>query len=282
MTRKNKIKISLLSIVLITLGLLTYEFLYGKFFALTPLIAGFTKYESPHANIYIQKGAEYSDFTRIDTLIPKVEEFYELQFLYKPKIFIFRDSSNFIQRSLSKARFSVYPNSRLLISPWALKEAAEGKISLEIYLRHELSHSLLDQYAGIIHAYKYPQWLMEGVAVYCANQMGTSFYPSKSETYRAVSQGNFVPPLDFKTKNEDKIKLNVKYRITFMYSEFACIVDYLVINYGKEKLLTYVKKLLENSNNNEVFQAVYNIEFFMVIQDFKEQVNENENRLNDH
>ena len=117
---------------------------------------------------------------------------------------------------------------------------------MEIYLRHELSHSLLNSNTGIIHAYKYPAWLQEGIAVYSANQMGTSFYPNKSETYQAIKQGNFMPPLDFKTSREDRVKLNVKYPITFMYSEFACIVDYLAETYGKGKTFDIYQETFRN------------------------------------
>ncbi|MDD3876427.1 MAG: hypothetical protein PHT69_07380 [Bacteroidales bacterium] len=276
MTGKKKIKLSILGIIFILMGILTYEFLFGKLFPFSPVIIGFTKHELQHTNIYIQNGAVFSDFEKIDTLLPIVEDFHELKFLYKPKVFIFRDSSTFIQHSLSKARFCVYPNSRLFISTWALKEANEGSISLEIYLLHEFSHSLIDQNAGFIQAYRYPQWLMEGIAVYSTNQMGTSFYPSKEETYRDIANGNFLPPLDFKTKKEDDTKLNVTYPIAFIYSEFACIVDYLVATYGKENLLIFMKKLLKNSDNDEVFKEVYNIEFSKVIQNFKQHVSVNE------
>lgn len=276
MNRNRKIKKLILGIIFTILILFSYELLWGKLFPFSPVMIGFTKYELPHSCIYIQNGGDVSNLTRIDTLIPIVEDYHELNFLYKPEIFVFRDSISFIQKSLSKARFCVYPNGRLFISPWSLKEDNEGKISLEIYLRHELSHSLLDQHAGLVKAYYYPQWLMEGIAVYSSNQMGTSFYPSKSETYQYIYQGNFLPALDFKTKYEDKTKLNVKYRITFMYSEFACIVDYLIETYGREKLLAFMKNLLENSDNNEVFKDVYNIEFEKVVLDFKKHVVDSE------
>lgn len=276
MTRKKKIRILIVGLLVTIFSVLTYELLWGKLFSFSPIIIGFTKYELPHSSIYVQNGGDVSSLTRIDTLIPIVEDFHELKFSYKPKIFIFRDSISFIRHSLSKARFCVYPNGRLFISPWALQEDKENKISLEIYLRHELSHSLIDQNVGLINAFRYPQWLMEGIAVYSSNQMGTSFYPSKEETYRYIYQGNFLQPLDFKTKNEDNIKLNVEYRITFMYSEFACIVDFLIETYGKEKLLIFMKKLLIESDNDKVFKEVYNIEFSQVIQNFRKQVIEYE------
>lgn len=274
---KNRRSIKLIIGIVITLFCaFTYELLWGKLFSFSPVIIGFTKYELTNSNIYVQRGSDLPNLTKIDTLIPKVEDFHELKFSYKPRIFIFQDSISFIRHSLSKARFCVYPNSRLFISPWALEEDKKGKISLEIYTRHELSHSLIDQNAGLFNAFRYPQWLMEGIAVYSTNQMGTSFYLSKEETYRYIYQGNFLPPLDFKTKNEDKTKLNVEYRITFMYSEFACIVDYLIETYGKDKLLIFMKKLMKNSDNDIVFKEVYNIEFSQAIKNFRKQVIEYE------
>lgn len=272
MTRKKKIRILFIGLLVTVFSVLTYEVIWGKLFPFSPVITGFTKYELPHSYIYVQKGGDVSILTRIDTLIPEVEDFHELKFSNKPEIFIFRDSIGFGRHSLSKARFCVYPNGRLFISPWAIREDKEKKISLEIYVCHELSHSLIDQNAGLINAFCYPQWLMEGIAVYSTNQMGTSFYPGKGETYQYIYQGNFIQPLDFKTRNEDKTKLNVEYRITFMYSEFACIVDYLIETYGEEKLLMFMKKLLKEGDNDKVFNDIYNIEFSQAIHDFREQV----------
>lgn len=53
-----------------------------------------------------------------------------------------------------------------------------------------------------------------------------------------------MPPQYFKTRNEDCVKLNVTHRIPFMYSEFACMVDYLIEFYGKDKLLKFMTALL--------------------------------------
>lgn len=105
---------------------------------------------------------------------------------------------------------------------------------------------------------------MEGVAVYISDQMGTSFYPSKNETYNYIRKGNFLPPAWFKTGKEDQVKLDVKYRITFMYSEFACIVDYLIEKYGVEKFLKYMNNLTRNPDNTRVFRQIYDIDSEMI------------------
>ncbi|MCF8298346.1 MAG: hypothetical protein K9J13_12440 [Saprospiraceae bacterium] len=262
----------LIGIIIIVFGFVGYLLLFSKLFTFSPIIIGFTKHELTNTIIYVQKGADYNDFIRIDTLIPSIENFHDLKFTPKPEIFIFRDSLNFIKRSFSKARFSAYPSGRLIISPWALKEDQKGIISLEIYVRHELSHVLLMQKMSYLESYQYPAWLMEGIAVYSTNQMGTSFYPSKDETYHAMAQGNFLPPFDFKTNREDKTKFNVKYRITFMYSEFGCIVDFLVANYGKTKFLLYMKSLLKDNDHDKIFKQIYGIDFDKFLIDFRQFV----------
>lgn len=273
----KKTKKIIIGITIALFILIIYLFSFGKLFPYSPIKVGFSEHELTNTVVYVQDESNFSDYQKIDTLTSAVEEFHNIKFTKRPKLFIFCDDDSYFHRTITKARFFAYPNGCIVISPWALKEAEEGKISLEIYLKHELSHILLYQNMGFLMAYfYYPDWLLEGIAVYSTNQMGTSFYPSKSETYHSIHQGNFLPPFDFKTKNEDKIKLDVKYRIAFMYSEFACIVDYLIINYGKEKFLTYMKNLLKDDNHNKVFKQVYGIDFDNALLEFKEYVTEND------
>ncbi len=262
----------------VIIGFISYSFLFGKLFPYSPLIIGFSRYELEHTVVYVQQGRDYSGLKEIDALIPKVEAFHQLAFRKKPRLFIFKDDAGYRQRSISKARFCAFYNGDVVISPWALKEVEKGEISLEIYLRHELSHSLLHQHAGLLRAYRYPAWLLEGIAVYSTGQMGTSWYPSKQETYEKIRNGNFMPPEVFKTKQEDRIPLDVKYRMTFMYSEFACIVEYLIETYGKERFLSYMNELTRTGNHDRVFKNNYGIDFSQCVQNFRKSVNENTGR----
>ena len=81
-----------------------------------------------------------------------------------------------------------------------------------------------------------------------------------------------MPPGYFKTKNEDQITLDVQYRVTFMYSEFACIVDHIIEKYGKDKFLSYFKELTANRDHDKIFKNIYGIEFNKCIQDFRESI----------
>ncbi len=275
----SKKKITLIGL-LVLVGVITELFLFGKMFPYSPIVIGFEKHELTNTTIYTQDGVSFNDYEKIDSLIAPIEKFHDLKFLSKPEIFLFSDSLSYIRHSPSKARFCAFYNGRLFVTPWALKEAMNGDISLEIYLTHELSHSLLHQHAGMIKAAGYPKWLLEGIAVYSSDQMGTSFYPSKEVTYELIQSGNFMPPEYFKTKNEDKIRLDVGNRIPFMYSEFACIVDYLITNYGKEKFLTYMKSLLKSNDHDKIFKQIYDIDFNDFIEVFKANVGVTSNYSN--
>jgi len=270
---KNRIKYFALALFLILFIIIIYMLLWGKLFPYSPIILGFDKYELNNTIIYVQQGAKFNEFTRLDTLTKSVESFHELQFINKPKIFIFKDNESYYQRSVSKARFCAFSSGTLIISPWAIKEDKQGIISLEIYIKHELSHILIYNYTGFLGEFRYPNWSLEGIAMYSVNQMGTSFYPNIEDTYKAIRTGNFMPPEYFKTDKEDEVKINIKHKIAFIYSEFGCIVDYLVKTYGKEKFIKYFKSLLEENDNDKQFRKVYSKDFNEVIFEFKEYVN---------
>lgn len=261
-------------IILAVITIILWLVLFGKLFPYSPIHMGFEKNKLENIIIYSQKGSESQGITGTDTLIAGVEKFHNLEFKSKPELFIFRDSKSYIRHSPSKARFCTFPNSKIFITPWALSEALNDKISLEIYLKHELSHSLIFQHTGIIGALKYPDWLLEGLAVYSSNQMGTSSYPDKAKTYSLIASGNFMPPAVYKTRKEDDVRLDVPQRISFIYSEFACIVDYLVTKYGKDKFICYMKILLADQNNDKVFKEVYGIEFESYLADFRKLISQ--------
>ncbi|MDD3050871.1 MAG: hypothetical protein PHR06_06950 [Candidatus Cloacimonetes bacterium] len=266
---KRVIRFFLILLTIFTILFVVYSFLFGKLFPYSPIIIGFSEIEQENTIVYIQKGHKFTEMSKIDSLIPLIETFHELEFLKKPRIFVFRDSESYHQRSVSKARFCAFYNGDVVISPWALQEVKRGEIDLEIYLRHELSHSLLHQHSGIIRASRYPAWLLEGIAVYSANQMGTSWYPSKEQTYRYIAEGNYMPPDYFKTKKEDLIKLSVKDRNPFIYCEFACMVDYLIKEEGRTNFLRYMKELCKDRDQKKIFREIFGDDYETFLNDFK-------------
>ena len=273
---KRKYTLAFISIVIFCFLLyLLYLFLFGSLFPFSPLVFGFQKHELNNIIVYIQNGSTFKDYQVIDTYPGEVESFLDLKFSKKPKIYIFSDRNSYLERAKTKARFIAYPNRSIMISPWAIKDAQDGTISLEIYMKHELSHILLYQNMGFIADLRYPKWLLEGIAMYTSNQLGTSLYPSKSQVYELIQKGNYFPPQFYETSQKDDIQLDVENRVTFMYSEFACIVNFLIERYGREKFHQYMTGLMVNKNHDNLFKKIYNISFTDFQDEFIEHVKNN-------
>jgi hypothetical protein len=176
-------------------------------------------------------------------------------------------------------RFKTFPiYGRVFVSPQALKEADKGLISLPIYLKHELSHSLLFQHMTLYRFYRYPSWLVEGIATQSSGMMGHAWYPDRNATHDLIRHGNFLPPRDFGTRKEDAAQLKVPYKAAFLYSEFACIIDDLMDNYGREKVLAYLKALLSDSDDLRLFRTTFGQDFDAYMSSFRGRVNQATNR----
>jgi hypothetical protein len=261
--KKYKKKLIVGAVLLVTVTI--YSFLRGRLFPFSPVIIGFEQKELNRAIIYYHPGTDIFQLSIIDNLINEVEEFHQLKFKKKVKIFIYNSDKDYTRHTGHKTRFVTISGS-IFVSGKAKKESENGKIHLDVYLRHELSHSLLFQNMSLYRSQYYPGWLLEGTATYSANQMGVDGYFTKEETLNKIKDGYFLHPDDWSTsllkpqsKNVKNFPLPNKY--WFIYSEFACLVDDLIQNYGKDKFLQYLTVLLKENDDKKAFQNIFGIEF---------------------
>ncbi len=235
------------------------------------MIVGFDRTDYPCVAVYTQKGFDFGDTGWIDSLPRRVEEFHGLDFSSRPRVFLFGDDGTYSRRSPSRARLCAFPSGSIVVSPWASREDAEGLISLETYLTHELSHTLLYQHMDLIAALRYPRWLMEGMATLGADQMGATFYPDSAETVRLIAAGNWMPPAVFGTDSEDEVGLDVEYRQPFIYCEFALIVNNLIERFGRERFQEYMTRHTFWSDPDDVFESTYGMELEEFLSTFRSE-----------
>lgn len=254
------------------IGALAYLAIWGKGLPYSPIIIGFDRHELDHLVIYMENGGPAEAYNWAGRLVRDVEDFHELHFRSKPVLFFFHKTSTYARRSPPKARLCAFYNGAIVVSPWVQKEDADRKLSLRIYLAHELSHSLLYQNMGLRAKFRYPRWLLEGLATYSAGQMGTFLYPGKPETLALIRAGNWMPPERFGTSGEDHVRLDVPERMPFIYSEFACIVDDLIATQGRDRFLRYMKRLMVESNHDAVFRSVFQIDFDTYLERFRSKI----------
>lgn len=75
--------------VLLIIAVIIYSFLWGGLFPFSPIIIGFEQKECNKVIIYYRTDTDISKFIIIDSLINEVEDFHQLKFKKKVKIFIF-------------------------------------------------------------------------------------------------------------------------------------------------------------------------------------------------
>ena len=73
----------------------------------------------------------------------------------------------------------------------------------------------------------------------------------------------------FKTRHEDSVKLDMPNRIAFIYSELACLVDFLAQTYGMADLRKFMTLLLHRHDPDAVFKEVFHREFEAFVTDFR-------------
>ena len=255
-----------------------YSFALGSLSPISPIIIGFDRKIFDRATVYHHKDIDISKFNIIDNLIKETENFHQLKFKEKVDIIICNSDNEFARRTLgSKARLITSPlYGRIFISSKAKAEMDKAKINFLVYLKHELSHSLLFQNMSLYRSQYFPGWLLEGIAVYSANQMGVDGYYTKEETFAKIKAGYFLNPEDWSTtilkpqsSNVNKFPLSNKYY--FIYSEFGCLVDDLTTRYGREKFQQFLTALLKDGDVKQIFQHIYGIKFSNYLDDFKKK-----------
>ena len=253
-------------------GLVLYTFLFGKLFILSPVMIGFERTDLENAVVYTQSGYDFGDIRWIDTIFGRVEEFHCLQFTSRPRIFLFGDDGTYARRSISRARLCAFCNGTVVVSPWVSREDADGTVSLETYLEHELSHVIIFQNMGIPTSIRYPKWLLEGIATLGSSQMGTTFYPDSAETVRLIAEGNWMPPEAFGTDAEEAVPLDVANRMPFIYCEFALVVNDLITRFGRDRFQEYMTGLTFWSDPDEAFKNSFGMEFEEYLPTFRSEI----------
>ncbi len=188
MTKKKIISFLMVAAVA---GILVYIFLFGKLFPYSPVVVGFDRHELQHAVVYVEKGARFDRFQEIDSHIRKVEDFHTLSSGKSRESF--SSATGNLRRPLRRRPVLCFLQRRYRRFPPGLRRSVEGLISMEIYSGTSCPTPCFFS-SRPLERLPVSKWLLEGIAVYSAGQMGTSWYPSKEQVYGYLRDGDFMPP----------------------------------------------------------------------------------------
>lgn len=259
-TRKKLLYI----IAAFTLSLLTYLF-WGPLFPWSPVKRGFQRIPSSKANVFIQNmTASDSIVHEIDKILEDEEIFHQLKYQDKVTILI-------VDPETSMKRFAPWLRGRgysvslslanlIYIGPTARRSS----FGIKTYLKHELSHMLIDQNTSFRKALAMHDqgWLLEGVAQHYS---GHQFY-TRSEFVR-VSKASGVSFTDLREESPlDMGFQDLKYNYTY----YQLFIEYLVEAYGLEALQKYIKSYKDDPGDyQEIFVTIYGMKLDQLLEGFK-------------
>ena len=224
--------------------------------------------------IYYHKGDSVPEFSIIDSLVKTVEDWHRMAFMHRVKIFLTKSMNEYKNRTGTTARFVTMPmEGRIFISPAAKSDFRQGTIHLGIYLKHELSHSILYQNTSLFRSLRYPGWFMEGLAMYSSGQCGTDGYYTFDQVREKMNTGIFVEPTDWGTivssKGPTVTKCPVPDKYHFIYSEFALIVCSLESKIGRNRFTDFIRQSLKSPDFGEEFKNTFGMDLSNYLADFK-------------
>ncbi len=119
--------------------------------------------------------------------------------------------------------------------------------SLEVVIKHELSHLLLRRAAGIGHL---PRWFVEGVAIV---QSGEASLARLKVLYGAILRGKLLP-----LREINRQYLKEEWKVTLAYAQAPELVAELVNRHGGwGPVRQLVKKVSTGIHFNDAFNSVY-------------------------
>lgn len=253
--------------------------MWGPLFAFSPLVVGFHRVTLSRCDVYFHDKTDAGLFANADELITEVEAFHRMQFPRRVQIIVCCNAGEYARLTTNHlTRFVTFPlYGRIFVSHRAVADAKAGRIHLDVYLKHELSHALLFQQMPLTRVAALPVWLREGLAVYSAGQLGVDQYLSDDAVRTCMQQGDFLHPDDFGHLSASHMPSYVQrqpalvHEPRFWYAESGCMVGDLIERYGKTRFLHFVQLTMYEGAVNADFQRVFGCSFAEYVNGFRQR-----------
>lgn len=263
-------------VLLILIGCVIYHFIFGRLMPFSPLVIGFEKHQTENSIVFFHNNEKELNYNSVDSLILNAEQFHKLKFNKKVRIFICKTDNEYKRYTGASSRMVTIFGNAIFISGMANAERKSNTTSTNIYLLHELSHLLIYQNTTVQIAVNYPNWFLEGIAVYSSNQFGVDGYLTKREVQQEIKKRNFVHPMDYGTflssKGNSVINCNVPNKYRFIYAEFGTIIGDLINTYGQEIFINFLHQSLKTDDFYTTFKKEYQLEFSEYVTEFEKRI----------
>ena len=236
--------------------------LYGPLFPWSPIKPGYTHFTLHRADIYYPAGTTLAEpYQKVDQFIEDAEQFHLLKMPDRVTV-IAPSTWTRLHMQLPWQRgpvagITLQTGTVIFITP----KVAEKNFDVGEFLRHELSHAILDQNMTMWrgHQLTHEPWLYEGLAVDFGRQKA---YLTETEFLERAKTQPLAPI--FNGDNSD---------MRFNYVAWRCFVEYLMKTRGRGKFQDYLLRIMQNpADARAVFPEFFGVSFDGEVQGFEKSL----------
>jgi hypothetical protein len=235
----------------------------GPLFPWSPLKPGYTHFVMHRADAYYPSGTILEEpYQALDTLIDEAEKFHRLKMPDRITVITPSSWSAFRRHapwegSNAIAALTLQTGTVIYVTP----KIAEKHIDTTEFLRHELSHAIIDQNTTLWRGHKLnaQPWLYEGLAVDFGNQKS---YLTRAEFLERARTRPLAPV--FNGDNSD---------MRFNYVAWRYFLDFLISTRGRDKFQEYLLGAMQDPDRaRAMFPEYFKILFDDAVREFQATV----------
>lgn len=248
-------------------------------FPISKRTTGFNVKKTNKARVLHKDNAYLFISDDIDSLIEFIEKKHGLSTTEPIDLVLCISQNGFRKFTKSNVRAKSYsPRGRIFLNAKLLNQYGNQQELLYIYIKHEISHSIVSQHRSFRGFLRFPGWLDEGMATLFSGMVGNGGYLSKEKVKATIQRGIFFEPewwgLFWLPEKKESKAFDIPDKYFFIYSEFALIVQDLIDLYGEESFFQYYRNLLDGQKNENAFVKQIQISFADYINKFKKKMSE--------
>lgn len=248
----------------IVIVIVCWALAYGPLFAWSPVHPGYNSFRLRRAEILYPTGSTPDPALRqVDSYIGETESWLQMT-MHKPiTVVVCRNWPDFFRFvPMIRGRVGAVTldtGTAIYVAP----RVAEKHLDLAEFLRHELTHALVDQNVPIWRVYQMrpTSWLAEGVPVNVGRQKS---YVTRAEFLARARDTNLLPVIDTTKESAD---------MRFNYIAWSNFIDYLRQTRSHATFLRYFRTFLNDpAGQHRNFQQIYGKPLPDTIQEFQDAI----------
>jgi hypothetical protein len=206
-----------------------------------------------------------ADYADIDRMMREAEAFHHMKFLRRVKVIACKNWGD-CERALPWLNVKVLGGVTLAVGDviYITPRLTERNLSVEEFLRHELSHALVSQHTTIRKSLRITEqgWFSEGLAVSFARQKAYFSEPEFLEKASTTDLAKFIDPAQMHRSSDE-------WDARFAYTAQRYFIEYVKRQFGADRFQEFTRQYLDDPDSySRLFSQVFQTSFSSAIEEF--------------